>query len=254
VAFEERVLTQMTRNALTFANGAALRVKHERDGVRVFETKTTTLLESDVVSRVDTCRGDTIRLLTVSRIDPRKGLAVLPAAVAALIATGANVTLDIVGPTIGKIGDDERRSIVDAAAARGVSDRVNLRGAVPLDELIPMYRRYDIFVLPTQPGEGIPRVLLEAMAAGLPVITTNVAGIGGLVTDRENGLLLDDVSPESVAKDVRSLIDAPALRQELIRRGYETARAHTLDRQAAAMMQIVSRELGLTLARQPKVA
>ena len=44
------------------------------------------------------------------------------------------------------------------------------------------------------------------------------------------------------------------MRQQIIRGGYETARAHTLDAQAASMMSVVSRELGLTLARQPKVA
>ena len=43
---------------------------------------------------------------------------------------------------------------------------------------MPLYRDYDLFVLPTLPGEGIPRVLLEAMAAGLPIVTTRVAGIG----------------------------------------------------------------------------
>lgn len=254
VAFEERVLTQMTHNALTFANGASLRAKHEGDGVRVFETKTTTVMEGDVSSRPDTCQGGTIRLLSVSRIDPRKGLDVLPAAVAALTAGGANVTLDIVGPTIGQLGDDERRAIGDAASRLGVGERVNFLGAVPLDELMAMYRRYDLFVLPTRPGEGIPRVLLEAMAGGLPVITTSVAGIGSLITNRQNGLLLDDGSPDALARAIQSLIESPALRQELIRRGYETARAHTLDRQAAAMLQIVSRELGLTLAREPKVA
>ena len=63
------------------------------------------------------------------------------------------------------------------ADRHGVADRIQLLGAVPLDQLMTQYRDYDFFVLPTQPGEGIPRVLLEAMANGLPIVTTDVSGI-----------------------------------------------------------------------------
>lgn len=254
VEFEERALAYMTRHALTFANGGALRDKHERDGAVVYETKTTTLLDSDLASRIDTFQSDAVRLLTVSRIDPRKGLRVIPETVAKLLAAGINVTADIVGSPIGRIGEVEQCAIREDAVRLGVETRVAFRGTVPLDELLAAYRRYDAFVLPTRPGEGLPRVLLEAMAGGLPVVTTNVAGIGSLIVDRHNGLLIEESSAEAVAGAVRLLRDDPPLRQRLIRHGYETARAHTLDRQAASMMDVVSRTLRLTLARTPKVA
>jgi glycosyltransferase involved in cell wall biosynthesis len=244
----------MTRRALTFANGHALREKHERDGARVHETKTTTIRVEDIATRRDTCQGPTIRLLSVSRIDPRKGLRVLPGAVAALVAGGVNVTLDIVGPTTGRIGLDERDAIVREAERLGVSDRVALKGPVPLDALTTLYREYDIFVLPTRPGEGIPRVLMEAMAAGLPVVTTGVSGIGSLVTHEQNGLLMTESSAHEVSEAVTSLLSSPSLRQRLIQRGYETVRACTLDGQAAAMMRIASAELSLRLSREPQVA
>ena len=240
VAFEEWALGHMTRRALTFANGRALREKHERDGARVHETKTTTLSEQDIASRADTCASPLVRLLSVSRIDPRKGLRVLPAAVAALVAEGVDVALDIVGPTVGQLGEAERDAIEAEALRLGVTDRVHLKGPVALDALLPLYRDYDIFVLPTRPGEGIPRVLMEAMAAGVPVVTTAVSGIGSLITHGENGLLVDESSAEAVAGAVRELLAAPALRQRLIQGGYATARAHTLERQAAEMMQVVS--------------
>ena len=273
VAFEEWALRYMTTRALTFANGAALREKHERQGATVFETKTTTLGLQDIASRGDTCGSTPIRLLTVSRIDPRKGLRVLPEAVAALVADGHDVTIDIVGPTIGQIGDQESDRIASQALRLGVGARVTLRGAVPLDQLMPLYQGYDAFVLPTQPGEGIPRVLLEAMAAGLPVITTNVSGIASLVEHERNGLLVgmdssvssasstfalrasaDKSAALGIAAAVRRLIADPSLRQRLIAGGYATARAHTLERQAASMMAVVSRELHLTLAGVPQVA
>jgi phosphatidylinositol alpha-1,6-mannosyltransferase len=245
VAFEERALSKMTRTALTFANGSALRAKHEAQGARVHETRTTTLSADDIATRADTCQGDPIRLLSVSRIDPRKGLRALPQAVATLVADGFNVTLDIVGPTIGLIGDQERDAIRDEARRLDVESRVVLRGAVPLDLLMRLYREYDVFVLPTRPGEGVPRVLMEAMANGLPIVTTNVAGIGSLVRDGDNGLLLDDASSSAVSAAIRRLIATPELRRRLIQSGYQTARAHTLERQAAEMMRVVSAELGI---------
>ncbi|MGE0865447.1 MAG: glycosyltransferase family 4 protein [Vicinamibacterales bacterium] len=247
VAFEEWALRHMTTRTLTFANGAALREKHDAQGARVIETKTTTLSVNDIASRADTAGGPRLRLLTVSRIDPRKGLRTLPAAVATLAALGHDVTLDIVGPTIGQIGDEERAAIVGAAGRLGVADRVNLRGALPIDQLLPLYQEYDVFALPTQPGEGIPRVLLEAMAAGLPVVTTDVSGIRSLIRHGENGVLMGESSATALVDAVISLVKDPVLRRRVIEGGYQTARAHTLERQAASMMGAVSDRLGLSL-------
>ena len=268
VAFEERALRHMTTNALTFANGAALCDKHKRQGAEVIETRTTTLGTEDIASREDTCGSPSIRLLTVSRIDPRKGLRVLPRMVANLVAAGHDVSLDIVGPTIGQIGEAEARAIRADATSLGVADRVTLRGPIALDQLMPLYRDYDIFVLPTGPGEGIPRVLMEAMAAGLPVVTTRVSGITSLVEHERNGLLVEKdnsvssasstfakapvdrsaaLASESASESVARLINDSALRRRIISGGYQTARAHTLERQAAEMMAAVRSPLALSL-------
>ena len=247
VAFEEWALRYMTRRAVTFANGASLRAKHDRDGARIHETKTTTLSLSDFSSRTDTCAGPRLRLLCVSRIDPRKGLRSLPEVVRDLTSAGHDVTLEIVGPTIGLIGESERDAIVTEANRLGVADRVTLRGPVALDQLLPLYREFDLFVLPTRPGEGIPRVLMEAMAAGLPIVTTDVSGIASLIDHGANGLLVPDGSTAAMVEGVRSLITTPALRRRLIQGGYDTARAHTLERQARSLMQIVARECGVAI-------
>jgi phosphatidylinositol alpha-1,6-mannosyltransferase len=248
VAFEEWALRHMTSRVLTFTNGASLRRKHEQHGSRIVETKTTTLSVADIGTRADVASSGRIRALTVSRIDPRKGLRALPAAVAALVREGVDLSLDLIGPTIGLIGDDEREAIRREAAALGVGDRVNLIGPVPLDRLMAKYRDYDIFILPTQPGEGIPRVLLEAMANGLPIVTTDVSGITSLITHERNGLLIPDASAGSVVAAVRRLASDGALRRRLIQGGYATARAHTLERQAAEIMAVAAADLELQLA------
>ncbi len=248
VSFEEWALWQMTSTSLTFTNGAALRRKHERDGGRVIETKTTTLSQQDINSRVDVTDAGRLRALTVSRIDPRKGLRSLPGAVAQLKHQGIDVTLDVIGPTIGLIGDDERDAIRRDAEQHGVADRVTLPGPVPLDQLMAKYRDYDIFILPTQPGEGIPRVLLEAMANGLPIVTTDVSGITSLITNQENGLLIPDASSDAVARAVKRLAQDGELRRRLIQGGYATARTYTLERQASDMMRTAAAELRLPIA------
>ena len=248
--FEEHSIQWMAGRSLTFANGPALSAKHARPDRPVVQTTTTTIGERDIATRPDTCAETRVRALTVSRIDPRKGLRVLPNALRQLLHSGVDITLDIVGPTVGRPGDDEQAAILDDARRLGVADRIGMPGAVPLDRLLPLYSRYDLFVLPTLPGEGIPRVLLEAMAAGLPIVTTRVAGIPDLVIHESNGLLVDRPSADAVAGAMVRVVRDPALRQRLIANGYATARGCTLETQAARMMETVSSGLHVEL-RQP---
>jgi glycosyltransferase involved in cell wall biosynthesis len=253
-AFEERNVQWMVNRSLTFANGAALAAKHARADRPVIQTQTTTIDAGDVGGREDTCGASGIRLLTVSRIDPRKGLRVLPDVVRQIVGRGYDATIDIVGPAVGAPGEAERQVIEQDARRLGVGDRVRFVGPVPLNRLMPLYRDYDLFVLPTLPGEGIPRVLLEAMAGGLPVVTTRVAGIPSLVTQECNGLLVDEPSAAEVSKALVRLLSDGALRRRLIAAGYETARTHTLQAQAARMMEDVSQRLGVTLRPAVSVA
>jgi len=252
-ALEESSIGWMAARSLTFANGAALAAKHSRPGRGAIETRTTTIDARDIASRVDCCAGNEIRLLTVSRIDPRKGLRVLPAVVETLRARGHRVSLDLVGPVVGSPGDAEARAITDEAVRLKVADRLRLLGGIAFDRLLPLYRDYDLFVLPTLPGEGIPRVLLEAMTSGLPVVTTAVAGIPGLVDHERNGLLVSEPASDALAGAIERILIDPVLRRRLIANGYDTARAHTLQAQAAGMMATVAARLGVSL-RGPAAA
>jgi glycosyltransferase involved in cell wall biosynthesis len=246
-AFEEWNVQRMADRSVAFANGAALARKHTRPDHVVIETTTTTISSAGIGGRDDTCLHRPVRALTVSRIDPRKGLRVLPSALQRLSAAGHDVTVDVVGPPVGRPGEAEQRAIEEQAVDLGMAGRMRFRGAVPLERLLPLYRDYDLFVLPTLPGEGIPRVLLEAMSNGLPVITTRVAGIPSLVSDGVNGVLIEEPSPENLANAIARVIDDAPLRRSLIVEGYRTAQAFTLEAQAARLMHEVSRSLGLEL-------
>jgi glycosyltransferase involved in cell wall biosynthesis len=249
-AFEESNVQRMTDRSLAFANGAALAAKHSRPGHQVIETTTTTIRAGDISNRTDTCGGPQIGLLTVSRIDPRKGLRVLPDVMQRLRARGVQAVLDIVGPVVGRPGEDERAAIARDAERLGVAGQVRTLGPIPLDRLLLLYRDYDLFVLPTLPGEGIPRVLLEAMTAGVPIVTTRVAGIPSLVTHEVNGWLVDRPSADAIAEAIARIAGDAVLRRRLIANGYETARGFTLEAQAERMMSDVSARLRLPL-KQP---
>jgi glycosyltransferase involved in cell wall biosynthesis len=253
-AFEERAIQWMADHALTFANGETLTRKHSRVRRAVVQTQTTTIEADAIGCRADTCTGTRVRLLTVSRIDPRKGLRVLPEVVRRLVDAGCDATLDIVGPIAGGPGEQERALIESSTGERAVAGRVTLAGPMPLDRLLPLYGAYDVFVLPTLPGEGIPRVLLEAMAAGVPVVTSRVSGIPSLIVHESNGLLVDAPSADAVAAAVLRVVGDGALRRRLIANGYATARAHTLQAEAARMIAEVSGRLGVPLRQSPAAA
>jgi len=236
VEIEERLLDAMVARAPSFCNGAELTAKYARPGRRVFETRTSTLSPDAYFTREDTCRGARIALLCVSRVDPRKGLRFLPAALAHLVQRGHDAHLRVIGPLVGSPGVEEREETLRRAAALGVGERVRFEGAATIDAVFRAYRAADVFVLPSLPGEGVPRVLLEAMAAALPVVTTRVAGIPAAVRDGETGLLTEPGSSDGLAAALERVVSDASLRRALIANGAAEARRHTLERQAAELV------------------
>jgi glycosyltransferase involved in cell wall biosynthesis len=100
-----------------------------------------------------------------------------------------------------------------AAAAAGVADRVHFLDAVPHAELPEVLRAADAFLLTTEPPESFGIVLIEAMAAGLPVLATDYPGVRAVVDEGETGHLVQRGDASAVARGLRDLIDAGATRR-----------------------------------------
>jgi glycosyltransferase involved in cell wall biosynthesis len=83
------------------------------------------------------------------------------------------------------------------------------------------------------------KVLLEAMAAGLPVIATNVGGIPDIIKNKENGILIPPRSPEAVADAVKTIIENNSLREKLIKNGYRFIKDHTAESQAKKLAELM---------------
>jgi len=97
---------------------------------------------------------------------------------------------------------------------------VNFLGVIPNRQLPEVLNQYEVFIL-TSFYEGMPKVLLEAMACGLPVIGTNVEGIKEVIVDGENGLLCD-ITSNSIRKAIDRLFEDDDLREKLSERARET--------------------------------
>jgi glycosyltransferase involved in cell wall biosynthesis len=181
---------------------------------------------------------DTTTILCVGRLVADKGQATLLDAFAALRRRGQPVRLVLVG-------DGDTRAALEARARElGVAVHVTFAGAVGQDEIGGWYARADVFCLPSF-AEGVPVVLMEAMATELPVVTTPVAGIPELVEHGISGLLVEPGDPEALADALAALIADPQLRRRMGAAG----RAHVLDEFdiegcAAELQRVYERRLG----------
>jgi glycosyltransferase involved in cell wall biosynthesis len=157
-------------------------------------------------------------ILTVAAMSPRKGHAVLLAALAELARRGADFGALLVGD------GPERPALERLADELGIRARVRFAGALAEEDLPPLYRAADVFCLPSY-AEGVPIVLMEAMASELPVVATGVMGVPELVEDGRSGLVVPPGRPDALADALAQLLDDPALRSELGRAARERVRS-----------------------------
>jgi glycosyltransferase involved in cell wall biosynthesis len=149
-----------------------------------------------------------VRLLSVGRLAPAKGQLLLVHACAELRRQGMVFELTLVGD-----GPDRAR-LEEAVRRHGLQPFVHFTGALNQAEVKRELARADVFVLPSL-AEGIPVVLMEAMASGLPCVTCPVNGIPELVEHGQSGLLATPGCSESLAVQLARLIDDPSLRYRL---------------------------------------
>lgn len=178
-------------------------------------------------------------VLTVASLRPYKGLPVLLDACRHLRDSGVDVRVEVAG-------DGPLREELERRAARaGLADRIRFLGAVPERRVPELLSRASIFVLPSVPQEdgqmeGIPVALMEAMAAELPVVTSELSGIPELVEHGVTGILLMPGDAEALARAVRSLLEAPDRARALGRRGREKVREDfAIDRCVARLVELL---------------
>lgn len=118
----------------------------------------------------------------------------------------------------------------ELARELGVWRHVHLMQNLTRDELASLYRHAELFVLSSR-EEGLGMVLMEAMASGTPVLSTDCGGPRTLITPGENGLLAEVGDPEGLAEEMRRLLENPAWRRRLAENGLATVRSEFTLRQ-----------------------
>jgi colanic acid/amylovoran biosynthesis glycosyltransferase len=165
------------------------------------------------------------QLLTVARLTEKKGVEYALRAVARVVEQVPGLHYRIVGD--GPLRDSLRRLATDL----GVAARVSFSGARTQEEIAAMMGASDIFLLPSVTDakgdqEGIPVVLMEAMACGLPVLSTWHSGIPELVRDGEHGYLVAERDIDALAARLLTLLADPDLGRRMGEHGRRTVQEH----------------------------
>lgn len=174
--------------------------------------------------------GDGPIILTVGRNHPKKGYDLIPAMVASLANEGRPFVWIIVGPGC--------ETVAEALARRGLLQYVRIVGSLgprekpgtkefsfPSLEMAEMFKASDVFAFPTK-LEAMGLVVLEAMAAGLPVVTTDVPGVRDLVESGVNGFLAREGDAQDMARHISTLLSSPPLRKDMGAKGQEKAQPY----------------------------
>jgi glycosyltransferase involved in cell wall biosynthesis len=219
----EAAFRRLSRRVPVIAVGPDLAERYRRRGAEVLELEVSLVGEGDLAGSDERAplNGRPVELLSVGRLDPEKAPELLLEMLGDL---GEGYRLTIVGT--GKLEERIR------AAVAPFGNRVRMLGYVEHGpELFALYRHADVFVHVAR-TEGLPQVLIEAQAFGLPVVGTNVGGVAGALGHGEAGLLVPPDDAGALAGAVRRLVEDDALREQVRAAGRDRTRELTLQRQA----------------------
>ena len=189
---------------LTKLPGLARKLQFIRNGVDLSEISGSDAVHQDLREKKN--NGKFI-LGYIGQLIPRKGLDTL------FHALGKVKKLDW---ELYLVGDgQQRQEIKDLSMQLGISDRIHFMGF--RQDRLNFLRGFDMFVLPSR-LEGIPRCLMEAMGAGVPVIASNIPGCNDLIENNATGLLFEVENSTMLANAIEKMANAPELRKELAQR------------------------------------
>ena len=193
---------------------------------------------SDFLTREKSqANGSPAHLLCVGRLSQEKGHALLLEAIASLLSQTYSVRLHIVGD-----GPD-RKWLENYANQLGISAHVVFEGWVDSQRLTALYSQTDVFVLPSL-AEGIPMVLMEAMALEIPCVAPRISGIPELIEHGVDGLLFAVADVDELCQAVRTFLDSAELRNGIGKKAREKVlREYDMARNTARFAALVEKQM-----------
>jgi len=200
-------------------------------------------------------RDDEFRIVVVAWLRWLKGIEYAVAALRKLVDAGVPARLDVFGgdplPPLGEPSDRQR--ILHTVDDLGLHGRVHLHGHLAQKDLIGELQRSHAMLHPSL-TEGIPTVILEAMACGLPIVASNCGGVAEAVTDGVEGFLAPPREPALLAAALERLYREPELRRAMGAAGRARVEADfTLDGQVAAFAALYESVLSRPAVSHPVV-
>lgn len=211
------------RNVMLATGGATAPPSQRNSAIRwIFSTTLTEQELKESTVREHPSRERT-RLIIACRQDKEKGTGIVIKSLPLVLRDFPSVTLDVVG-------DGAALPEFKAQAADlGLSDRITFHGKVNHIEVINLLKQSDLFCYPTTASDGFPKVVHEALACGLPVVTTKVSVLPQLLSNG-CGVLIEEATPELMAQAVTECLNDINRYRAMSAQSIDTARQYSLER------------------------
>ena len=224
------------RKSLCFPQGSLLRSRYP-SAAAAYEWISSSIHQGDIIEPFESekCKRKIVNLLHVGRVTKSKGHIYLIRTLACLKELMPERSFQL--RCVGKVDKQSLAMLQDEAERVGVDRQISWIGNIEHGEALwGFFDSADIFVL-SSIWEGTPKVLLEAMARCVPVVSTDVGGVPTLVDDGARGLLVPPHDPEAMARAIARMITDDSLRNRCIKNGNRFARQYIVEAQARFIIE-----------------
>jgi glycosyltransferase involved in cell wall biosynthesis len=195
------------------------------------------LAPPEAASKLPLDSSTPLRIVCTGRMVAAKGHRILLEALAAIVADGIDFSCTLIGD------GPERRTLESLCSKLGIAKQVRFLGAMAHQATLAEVNQADIFALASF-AEGLPVALMEAMALGVPCVSTSIAAVPELIENKENGLLVSPANPEALSAALKLLANDAILRRQLGRNAYTKVDAqYNLARNLDILSQMWRRKL-----------